>query len=93
MARAGASPVTAAVRSEAGREKVARGTQADGTPLQNFETLMAELAIVTRNLTRIPALPDIPPFWVTTAPDAVQRQAPDRAHASLDERRQKKRPA
>ena len=86
--RAGVSPVTAAVRSVAGREKVSRGTQADGTPLHSYETLLLDLATVTRNLTRIPALPHVAPLWVTSTPTHVQQQALDRAGADLSARRQ-----
>ena len=90
--RTGASPVTAAVRSEAGREKVARGTTADGLGLHSFETLLADLATVTRNLTKIPAMPDVPAFWVTSTPSPVQRRALELAGAEMGGGRQK-RPA
>lgn len=90
--RAGASPVTAAVRSESGREKVARGTTVDGLGLHSFETLLADLGTVMRNLTQIPAMPDVPAFWVTTTPSPVQRRALELAGADLSSGRQK-RPA
>ena len=90
--RAGASPVTAAVRSEAGKEKVARGATADGLALQSFATLLADLATVTCNLTQVPAMPDVPAFWVTTTPDRLQARALDLVGADLAARRQK-RPA
>ena len=90
--RAGASPVTAAVRSEAGRDKVARGTTAEGVELESYSTLLAKLATVTRNLARIPAMPDVRAFWVTSTPGAVQSKALELVGADPSGRRQK-RPA
>jgi len=87
-----ASPVTAAVRSESGREKVSRGTTADGLGLHSYETLLADLATVMRNRTKIPAMPEVPAFWITTTPNPVQRRALELAGADLGSGRQK-RPA
>lgn len=84
--------MTAVVRSEAGKAKVARGTTGEGLELESFSTRLAKLATVTRNLTRIPAMPDVPAFWVTSTPGPVQSKAFELVGADPTGRRQK-RPA
>jgi hypothetical protein len=86
--RAGASPVSAALRSPSGEAKVARGTQADGTPLHGYPTLLAELGTMMKNLTAIPALPEGAPFWVLTTPTPLQQKAMERAGVTLGRQKQ-----
>ena len=47
----------------------------DGTPLHNFDTLIAELVIRCRNTCRIPDDPAAPPLSLLTEPTPTQRRA------------------
>jgi transposase len=81
--REGSSPVAPAVRSPSAKEKLARKTQEDGTPLHSFATLLDVLATVVRNHVRIPAVPDLAPFAVITTPTPLQRDALERVGVRL----------
>ena len=72
--RAGDSPVSSAERSKPAKAKAASKKAEDGFPSYDFKTLLDHLSTVTRNVTRIPALPQAPPFTVTTTPNAYQQR-------------------
>lgn len=75
-AKAVRDPVAPATRSSEALEKVSRRTLDDGSAVQSFATLMAEMATIVRNTCRTPAIGmDAPPFDVATTPNAKQRQA------------------
>jgi hypothetical protein len=59
-------------------DKTHRRRLDDGTPVQRFSTLMAELSTLVRNTCRVPgAADDAPPFERLTTPTPAQRRALD----------------
>ena len=75
-AKATRDPVAPAQRSAAAREKAARHTQADGTPVHSFRTLLEELAALVRNTCRAPGdLKHQATFELLTVPTTTQRKA------------------
>ena len=54
----------------------------DGTPVHSFQTLLMDLATITRNRVR-PRDASTPPFEMTTTPTEVQRRALDLLGVSL----------
>jgi hypothetical protein len=74
-AKAVRDPVAPARRSKAALAKVARHTLEDGTPVQSFSTLLAELATLVRNTCRTPSAgPEAPTFDLNTTPNTQQRR-------------------
>ena len=69
------SPVKPALRSPSAKKKAERRQREDGTVIHSFATLMADLGTVARNTVRIPSLPDVPAFTVTTTPTPLQKEA------------------
>ena len=69
-------PVALAQRSAKALRKVARKTRDDGTPVHSFQTLLADLATVTRNTCRLPHTEgEESTFPVLTIPNATQKRA------------------
>jgi hypothetical protein len=59
-------------------DKIRRRRLDDGTPVQSFSTLMAELSTLVRNTCRVPgAVADTPPFEILTTPTPAPRRALD----------------
>ena len=71
-----ASIVAQAQRSPAAVAKQTTGLTPDGLPVHSFQTLLADLATVTRNTIITAVAPDYP-LTVTTRPTPVQRRAFD----------------
>jgi hypothetical protein len=64
--------------SPAAMDKIHRRQLDDGTPVQSFSTLMAELSTLVRNTCRVPgASVDAPGFEMLTTPTPTQRRALD----------------
>jgi len=70
------SPVAKAERSPAAVTKQTTGRTADGLPVHSFQTLLADLATLTRNTVATAIAPD-EPFTITTRPTPLQRKAFD----------------
>ncbi len=69
-------PVAPAQRSRAAKRKASRQQQDDGTPIHSFQTLLAELATVTRNTCRVPHTEgEASTFPVLTILNAPQKRA------------------
>ncbi|MHB8255450.1 MAG: IS1634 family transposase, partial [Acidiferrobacter sp.] len=69
-------PVAPAQRSAAAKRKASRHQQDDGTPVHSFQTLLADLATVTRNTCRVPHTDgEGSTFPVLTIPNATQKRA------------------
>ncbi len=69
-------PVAPAQRSRAAKRKASRHQQDDGTPVHSFQTLLADLATVTRNTCRMPHTEgEASTFPVLTLPNATQKRA------------------
>ena len=70
------SPVAKAQRSPSALAKSATGRTQDGLPVHSFQTLLADLATLTRN-TIVTAIAPNHPFTVLTRPTPVQQKAFD----------------
>ena len=70
------SPVAKAQRSLAALAKSATGRTAEGAPVHSFQSLLADLATLTRN-TVVTAIAPERPFTVLTRPTLVQQKAFD----------------
>jgi transposase len=69
-------PVAPAKRSDAAMKKVQSRTLADDSPVHSFQTLMAQLQTIVRNICRTPGMAaDAPTFELITTPDDKQKQA------------------
>jgi hypothetical protein len=69
-------PVAPAKRSGAALRKVHARTLDDGSEVHSFQTLLARLSQIVRNLCRVRSMgPGAPTFEVVTTPDAKQRRA------------------
>jgi hypothetical protein len=66
--------VAQAQRSPAAVAKQTTGVTADGLPVHSFQTLLADLATLTRNTITTAVAPDYK-LTVTTRPTPVQRRA------------------
>ncbi|MHB1529950.1 MAG: IS1634 family transposase [Acidiferrobacteraceae bacterium] len=76
VAKTTRDPVAPAQRSAAAQRKAARHRQDDGTPVHSFQTLLADLATVTRNTCRLPHTEgEGSTFPVLTLPNATQKRA------------------
>ena len=68
--------VAPAKRSEAALRKVHSKVLSDGSEVHSFQTLLARLSQIVRNLCRVRSMgPGAPTFEVLTTPDAKQRRA------------------
>ena len=70
------SVVAKAERSPAALAKKTTGRTAEGLPIHNFHTLIADLATLTQNSVEIAAAPDMP-FSLTARPTPIQAKAFD----------------
>ena len=70
------SPVARAQRSPAALAKSATGRTDDGAPVHSFQTLLADLATLTRNTVVTASAPDRP-FTILTRPTPIQQKAFD----------------
>jgi hypothetical protein len=70
------SPVAKAERSPAAVTKQTTGRTADGLPVHSFQTLLADLATLTRNTLATAIAPD-EPFTITARPTPLQSKAFD----------------
>jgi hypothetical protein len=70
------SPVAKAQRSPAALAKSATGRTADGLPVHSFQSLLADLATLTRN-TILTAIAPNQPFTILTRPTSIQQKAFD----------------
>jgi hypothetical protein len=70
------SPVAKAQRSPAALAKSATGRTADGAPVHSFQSLLADLATLTRN-TIVTAIAANQPFTILTRPTPIQQKAFD----------------
>jgi transposase len=69
-------PIAPAERSEAALRKVHSMVLDDGSEVHSFQTLLARMSQIVRNLCRVRSMgPDTPTFTVATTPDAKQRRA------------------
>jgi len=71
-----ASVVAKAERSPAAVAKQTTGRTPDGLPVHSFQTLIADLATITRNTVTTALAPDMP-FTITTRPTPIQSKAFD----------------
>ena len=69
-----ASVVAQARRSPVAKREQTTGVTPDGTPVHSFQTLLADLATLTRNII-VPAVTPNLPITVLTRPTPVQRRA------------------
>jgi len=70
------SPVAKAQRSPSALSKSATGRAADGAPVHSFQSLLADLATLTRNTVATALAPDRP-FTVLARPTPIQQKAFD----------------
>ena len=70
------SPVAKAQRSPAALAKSATGRTAEGVPVHSFQSLLADLATLTRN-TIVTAIAPDRPFTILTRPTTIQQKAFD----------------
>jgi Transposase DDE domain len=70
------SVVDPAQRSPSARDKAARKRTADGAPVHDFHSLLADLATIVKNRI-VPKQPGATAFDVTTRPTALQQRALD----------------
>ncbi|MGB0679078.1 MAG: IS1634 family transposase [Polyangiales bacterium] len=70
-------PVAKAAASDSAKLKAQRKKAEDGTPVCSFQSLLRQLAAITRNWVRHPAAPDCDPFTLTTTPNPLQQRALD----------------
>jgi hypothetical protein len=69
-------PVAPATRSDSARAKLAARVTASGYPVHSFQTLLANLATITRNTCRVPgSAQPAPTFDVLTTPSKLQEHA------------------
>jgi len=69
-------PVVPARRSDAAMKKVLTRTLNDGSLVQSFQTLMAQLQSIVRNTCRTPgSAADVPTFEISTTPNHTQKRA------------------
>jgi hypothetical protein len=75
-------PVAPATRSDSAQAKIAARTTTSGYPVHSFQTLLANLATITRNTCRVPGqgLPG-PTFDVLTTPTKLQEHALQLIHS------------
>lgn len=71
-----ASVVAKAERSPAAVTKQTTGRTDDGLPVHSFQTLLADLATITRNTVVTAIAPDAP-FTITTRPTPIHKKAFD----------------
>jgi hypothetical protein len=71
-----ASVVAKAERSPAAVTKQTTGRTPDGLPVHSFQTLIADLATITRNTVATAIAPDMP-FTITARPTPIQKKAFD----------------
>ncbi len=71
-----ASVVAKAQRSPAAVTKQTTGRTEDGLPVHSFQTLLADLATLTRNTVATAIAPDHP-FTITARPTPIQKKAFD----------------
>jgi len=71
-----ASVVAKAERSPAAVTKQTTGRTPDGLPVHSFQTLIADLATLTKNTVEIATAPGIP-FTITARPTPIQKKALD----------------
>jgi hypothetical protein len=69
-----ASVVAKAERSPAAVTKQTTGRTDDGLPVHSFQTLLADLATITRNTVVTAIAPDAP-FTITTRPTPIHKKA------------------
>lgn len=81
-AAARTSIVAKPARSPAARAKQTTGRTADGLPVHSFQSLLADLATLTRN-TMVSALAPEHPFSLTARPTPIQKKAFDLLGLSL----------
>lgn len=81
-AAARASIVAPAQRSPSAQRKAATQRTADDYPVHSFQSLLKDLATITRNDIQ-PAAPGVPMFTKTTVPTPLQRRALDLLHLAL----------
>ena len=75
-ARADRDPVAPAIRSKQAQARINGRTTSDGYPLHSFQTLIAQLATITRNSCRAPgAGPAAPTFDILATPTPHQEKA------------------
>lgn len=74
QARATRDPVAPARRSRPAQRKASTRRLPDGTPTHSYQTLLADLATLTRNTCRVPKA-DSGTFRLETTPNALQRRA------------------
>ena len=60
--------------SPSARDKASRKVNAEGLPVHSFQTLLADLATISRNRI-VPKLPGAEPFETLTRPTALQNRA------------------
>src|SRR5271169_5308654 len=70
------SPVAKAQRSPAALAKSATGRAADGLPVHSFQSLLADLATLARNIV-VTAIAPHQPFTILTRPTPIQQKAFD----------------
>src|SRR5271167_490253 len=68
------SPVAKAQRSPAALAKSATGRAADGLPVHSFQSLLADLATLARNIV-VTAIAPHQPFTILTRPTPIQQKA------------------
>ena len=68
------SVVAKAERSPAAVTKQTTGRTEDGLPVHSFQTLLADLATLTRNTVATAIAPD-DPFTITARPTPIQKKA------------------
>jgi transposase len=68
-------PVAPAERSDAAAEKAHSKQLEDGTPAQSFQSLIARLSAIVRNVCQAPAAKGGTRFEITTTPDKTQQRA------------------
>jgi transposase len=81
------SPVLPALRSKDALKKAAIKKLPDGTPVHSFQTLLSELSTIVTNDCRVPEIPEIPPFRLTTRPNQTQAKAFDLLGIGADKKK------
>jgi transposase len=69
-----ASPVAPAQRSPSAKRKAKYKRNDDGDPVHSFQTLLSDLATISKDQIK-PNLPDVPSFDKVTVPTPLQRRA------------------
>jgi len=70
-------PVAPARRSKKALRKASERILSDGSPVHGFQTLLAELGTIVRNVCRRKGAPDEPTFELATTPNDKQQRALD----------------